>query len=680
MLDDNEAMPTQDAELIARRSTYRKLFTNKYQNWVSATENASTFVRGTHFEGGNLRSTGSTDTAPEDRYGEERDYFAVPYVAMVIDEMVQYVRGEDVPPSVEAEEVYNFPSMSPELKQVMELARESFKDLSDNEIYAKMLTARLDLYSDRAQMERLENEILNISAMERVTGVYVSHYEDESTKEPIRVEICQPGNFGFDPDAAKIEEGRFCWYTERSLDRKAVQIEYDVELEDSSVNGSIRTDDRTDLKGLVDIEHWWYRDTTTENKENEDSSESVYKYQSGWRYVVYCNGKVIYDGQPKVPLGWGKPPLLTHCYRPMPRTIMGMSLYDLTKDQNQALDRFMQYAVKTAERQQPKNLIDSNRVEDIDRLAENEVGDWTPIDVKSGESLSTAIQYMQGGAPSTANIDMYERVKRMTSEMCGIDGIKLSPDLPRDASGVLAEGLLDSKDGVAGAVRDNWTWFRKDLYTLIAMMLIDYADEPVTVKLQTPMGPINVPLAERAFNITSDSYEARFDIVVQTPRNVPRNPVKRAQYWLSILRTVAEQTQADPALAMLYVQTSDLPNKAQLIEYIQQKQAQAQAQPQGGTGNEQGAEIAAEMAKMQAKAVENEQEARLKVQSRAAETVTDILEEAGKTIAKSDPMGAVAFSQEIPELVKRAFEGEQINIQQPQAIGPQAQPIPEGQI
>ena len=681
MKEDEDIQQTESAEkLIKKRNKYKTLFKERYQNFVQVSENASTFVRGTHFEGGSLRRTGSTDLSPEDRFGDNREYFAVPYLPSRIDKIVQYVRGEDVQPSVEAEEVYNFPELTPQFQEVMELVQQHFENMTHNEIYAKMLTARLDLFCDRSQMARIENEILDISAMERVTGVYVSHYEDESTKEPVRVEICQPGNFGFDPDAAKIEEGRFSWYTERSVDKKSVEHEYKVKLQSSTIDqGGIRTDDRRDIKGLVDLEHWWYRDTTTIDKEVEDqdgnkSTEAVYKYRSGWRYVVYCNDNVIYDGQPKTPLGWNKPPLLVHCWRPMPRTIVGMSLYDLTKDQNRAMDRFMQTAVKTAERQQPKTLVNKNAIDDVDAFSENQTAQNIPLNLKPGEAIGNAFAHIAGGSPNVANIEMFDRVVRMTDEMSGATGLVFDDASTLDLSGDAIEGIAQDRDGVAGRVRDNWTWFRKDLYTLIAQMLIDFAREPVTVKIQTPQGPLNVPLAEDAFNITSDSYEARFDIVVDTPRNVPRNPVKRSQYWLSILNTVAVMAEKDPSLALLYIQTSDLPNKAQLLEYVQKVQARAQAQAQAGQANPQGgAELAAEMAKMQAQAVENEQEAKLKVQTRAAETVTDILEEAGKTIAKEDPDAAVVFSQQIPELVKRAFAGEDITIQ-PQPVA-QTEPL-----
>lgn len=647
---------------IGKINSWKKEFQTKYKNWEKLAKEANSFVRGSHFESEVTDVTGR-DQSPEELGGNKRVYPNVPYLPSRIDRAVQFIRSDEASPAVEPEEPFDFTGIPADhpYNMIKPALVQALGDITDNELTARLLTARLDLFSDRANMTEILDEVLEIAAQERICVTLVEWHEDETTREPVKVTPLDVGDFGFDPNANKIEEGRFCWYVERDIPRSVVAERYKKKVSDlpGGSKGAGEADDGETVydENLVDVEHWWIKDTTTktvkaeieiEGGAIEAEEEDVYKYRGGWRYVCVTGNQVLKDGSSETPCN-GRPPMVIMPWRKMPRTIVGMSMYDLTKDFNKSMDRLQQYGLEASYKQQPKTLVDPSKVANVDELMQNTVGGFVilePTEDGKTSSLGGMVQYLPGGNPPGGVLEMYDRIKASADEFCGTEGVAIEDATKTKLSGDAIEGLAQDRDGVLGRVKDRYYWFKRDLYRLILGYIIQNQESEMSVPLEVNGTTVYIKTSFKMFGFDEYDFEPRFDIVVAAPRNMPRNPVRRSQYLRQLLGDVSQLAATDPVMARMYVDVADLPNKPKLYEYLQQREAMAaqQAAPANDA-----------LAKADADALKAEKEAELAVRKRAAESVIDSFERIATEVAKVDPVKAAELAARIPQIAMEAW-------------------------
>ena len=643
-----------ERKINSQLSKFESMFNNKYSAWVDQAEESNTFIRGSHF----IRKS-SGDESPEEFGGGDRMYPNVPYCASRLDKMLEYVRADEAQPTVEPEFDFNFPTEA-EFSGTRELLGANIdpenptenSEMSDNALLAKIYTARLDKYRDRSDSDRILDEVFVIGAQERVACIMVDYRPDDERKEPVYTTVARPGDFMFDPDAASIKESRFFKFTETSVSRLDVERLYDVKLRkdtEKNDNSSDRDNDTTSASGIVDVSHWWIKDYSLIDREDEyGESTQIPEYKNSWRKIVRVGTQIIYDGESNTPRG--EPNVRLFSYRPMPRSMMGMSFLDLTKDGNKTLDRLQQYSIESAYKMQPKILVNKKMLKNPDQIYNNTPSGFVDLEVKDGHSMAEAVMYLAGGSPPTGAIEAFSRIRSVTDEFAGVEGVNIENAVNTEMSGKAIEGLMEgSGGGVSGRVRRNWVRFLNEYYTLVLETITMHEEETVYVTVPMPQGSVTVPIQVDQFRFEAYEFEPRFDVRVFSPSNMPRNPAMRAEYMKSNISTMIELSSVDPQLAMIWLKDADIPGRDALIQYLK---GIMQPQQQGETAE------APAVSEAQGKIAIAEEEARLRVQSRTAETLADSYEEVAKQMARTDPVAAMQFIPTIPALIQQAMAPE----------------------
>lgn len=695
-LDDIQKKELENDLIQFEAETMREL-----SDWFDQAAEVASFMRGKH-----------DHFATESTKEEEQDlsiYPSIPYLISRIDRMIQYVRHEEADPVVIPDSKVNFPTMPPDFEQMrMQLAEFFPEDMTDNELCAKVLTARLHRFEDRSNFKDKKDEILEIAAQERVAVVLIGYSVDnEYTKEPAFVEIAQSGDYGYDPKATRIRNGRWCYFIQRGVMRTGVEAKYKVSLKgiDSVSYSNKSKKDTTEEESVpeksktVDVWHWFIKnddskDVQAEQSEKMESAElneeqeeieamepvepneagtedevtetvSVSKYRNNWQYCAVVGGKVIFNGHSPSPSGM--PPMLDFTWRRMPKKLMGISMYDLCKDFNMAMDAALQFALESAYKAQPKTLYKKANVKNHAQILENTPSGFVEVD--TDVPLSEAFMYLAGGQPSIALYEAFDRVKSLSDEMSGSQGVQMEDAAKTDLSGDALEGLAQANDqeGSAGRIKDRWFLFLKEVYTEIIENIVAYENEEKTLTIIGQNGieemmAINVG----ALRLEGSDVEATYDVEVASPRNMPKNPVRRGQYLLQVIQTISTLMAADPEAARIWVQMSDIPDKPTMIQYIDNKIKQMEGQQ--ATANP-------EIQKMQMDLQKSQQEAMLAVQRRAAESTADAYERIVGDLAKTNPELALQYLGQMSAVVTNSFTNAGAQLQP--APQEQPQPTPE---
>lgn len=683
---------SETTKLESEIKDYKSETMDELEQWMEAAAEVDSFIRGNH------DMLGPESNGPhDDERGDERSILPnIPYLLSRIDRMVQYIRHEEQPPVVQTDEKVDFPTLSPEFEQLRMEMSQFFPNITDNELVAKILTARLDRFEEQSNFDDIKDELLEIAAQERVVCVLVGYnVEDEFTKEPAFVEPFRVGDFGYDPKAKRVRQGRWCWCVQRGMKRTIVESTYKTKLSEKP-NNSLDNDNKRDTRTeesvpekskTVDVYHWFINNDETfeyveENEQEEmlgemDLSEEgeqpeppeveeVKKYRGGWQYVVVVNDKVIFNGQ--CPSPSGKPPLIDFAYRRMPRKVMGVSLFDLAKDFNMAMDASLQYALEAAYKMQPKTLYKKAHVKNNNDLLENTPSGFVEIDTEA--PLTDAFMYLPGAPANASLYEAFERVKALADEMSGLEGIQIDDASKTKLSGDALEGIAQDRDGSAGRIKSRWYGFLKEVYTEVLHHILAFEDMETTLKLIGQAGITEtISVNVGVLRLEDEDFQPTFDVQIHSPRNMPKNPVRRGQFLLEVIRNVIELLQIDPEAAKLWVKIADIPEKDEMIKMIDARIAQTQAAAAGQQGQNP------ELAKAQADMEKAKMETELAVRRRIAESTADAAERIIGDLAKVDPMVALSKLQELGPAVWSAF-----NAQAPQAVPPAAAQIPPEQM
>jgi hypothetical protein len=606
----------------------RSAWDSKFKNWVDKSRRTNSYLRGSHFSEAFIRKgVDRDDYLPEDRRadGDTKTYPSIPYALSIIDRMVQYIRHDEGEILVTAEGKYAYPMIDDSLLQLgLQLAEDTDSEITEAELVAKMLTARLDLFSHRGSVDSILQEIAYIAASQRLAFVCIDWIDDETSEEPVHTKLIPIGKYWFDPDASTVHQCRFLGY-ESEMDKDAARRKYgtDVVAEGSTVK----------------LYHHYTRDYTVAESEPEvidgvGSDGVFYKYPAAWRYTVTTNNAVLYDGPIETP-GY-RPPVCIFTWRSLPHSLIGVSVLDSTETINNNIDRTIQYIMQAAYRGLPKTAVDTATA-DPNSLDNNDVGGFLKYDSSKGAGL--AYNYIPGSPVPDSLYTLLDTLKGLGAEMSGADGVQMEDASKFKLSGDAIEGLAADREGIAARIRDAWYLFLRDYYQLVIRFIMKYEQDDVSLSMETPQGAVAFETSMKAYQFDDSEFEQRFDVEVFAPKNMPKNPVRRAQYLLQLMGTVAELSNSDPALARMYIDMADLPNKQAMLSYIEAKiQAQAEAQ-----------EVAPQV---------DDKESQLVLERRAsdiAKSVGDSLEALAKNIGKDDPTLALQIIASIPDEANKAY-------------------------
>lgn len=645
---ENESLTLEQQQGRAKYLTGRRdKFTDKFERWIDSAKDANTFLRGVHGYNADSGYYGeSAEKLPEDYDNpDDRTFAKIDYALSRIIKLVQYIRSDEGDVIVQPEGHTEEPSIDP---AAIAALGEIFPDLNNAEKTAKLLTARLDLLKDRSDIGQSLQTAAMTAASQRIAFCVGRWIEDEAEIEPFQLDVIKVGKFWFDPDAPTFRKLNFIGYEECKLDKNELMRKYGIDDIENHYD-----------KKFVDIEHHYTRDFTTETRigeiEGAEVEDTIYKYPYGWRYTVKVKNteQILYDGSMDTPSPF--PPIRLYIWNELPQSLMGVSVLDQTKTINRNIDRCMESIQKWVHRALPKIAVDSTRIDDPNDLDEGEAGGYLKFD---GEELAggigQAVQYLGAGQSPEGIYRLADWLIQRGDEMIGATQINATDMVKHELSGDAIEGIEQSQDGIAGVNRDNWYRFLKDVYSMAIRFYMAYERETVAVKIQTPTGITSISANLSAFGFDDKDFESKYDVSVFSPRNMPRNPVKRAAYQQSIIETVMAMASQDPSAAKIYLESADVPMKQDLIGYVEAKEQQK----------------AAEM--MQALQAEPqpqdniEYEARVERANDIAKSVSDGIEKAAAEMAKTDPMQSVQMLATIPQASELAYQ-QVMSGQNPQA-------------
>lgn len=686
-LDDRE----QD-EIRKRIKQIRKRYRDDLREWHDWTEHVESYKRGNHYPD----MEADDGESPEDIGITDREYPVAPYTLSVEDRIIAWLLKDDAKPVVTPEDAVEFPLPDEHpLRQQLAAAGETLGDKgSHNEIVARLLTARLDRFVEKSKLDLVFDEILEIAASQRTAFAMVTHESGEMIDEPNRVIPLESRHVLFDRRAATIEESEAVCVILKDQSREEIQRRYDVTLSKGDKDAEDQAADIDDDEGLpeqmhtVDVEYWWLRDRSTTSEPmmepafvvtdetgqqaevsaqeaealaaqgipveqverpalDEDGNPvtvEVERFVGGRAFVVMVGQQVLSVQQN--PNASGRIPVHELQWRRIPRRVMGIGAYDMTKDANQTIDRLMQYGIRSSETSQAKVLTKKDRIKNWQEVVDNEQGGF--IDVETDAPLSDAFMPIAGTAYNPSHFEVMDRVRGLFDEMSGASGVQIEK-MSKDMSGDAIEGLAaESAGGFISRLARRFEVFRAAVFKDVIHNVIAYEDHATVLKLsglsgETSYFPFN--FAELRFD--GFDFEASWDVTVEAPRNMPRNPIRRAQYIIATVQTILgiAQTMGHDA-ALLVLEVVDIPNKSRVRQLVEKMR----------TAQEQGGQSDPELMRMQAEGQIKSQEMEQRFRVRLAESVGDALEEVAKKVAASDPDKALQIIANMPAIVLAAYQ------------------------
>lgn len=644
-------------------------FQKRFSAWIDKAKRSNTFLRGTHFENSGRLATSADgyDYLPEDRKaGDEKQYPSIPYTLGIIDQLCQYIRHDEGDVVVTSEGGYELIAIDPALA-----AQEGVLGVkSKNELVAKMLTARLDLYRDRANVDRILDSTAHVAAAQRTAFLVVDWVEDETRQEPVVTKIIKPGSYWFDPEAETVQDCDYIGY-ECDEERDRMADKYGVSLKDHPET--------------VKVRHHYTRDYTIKRVENkieieqsdgatevETETVDVYQYPNAWRYTVTIGSTILYDGEIETPAG--RPPICVYTWRPLPHSMIGVSVMDSTETINRNIDRTVQYIMQAAFKGLPKTGIDTAQIDNPDSIDDNEVAGYVRFNSTKGNGGSP-FAHIEGSPIPDSLYTLLDTLKQLGAEMSGADGVAFEDASKFKLSGDAIEGLAQDRKGVASRIRDTWAQFLADYYELVLRFIMSEEEDKVSLEIQSPTGTITVETEMPMYQFDDSEFEARFDVNVFSPQNMPKNPVKRAAYLLQVMDSVMTLAERNPTLARIYVENADLPNSAAIIQYLDGLEAKANDPTQPAQPSQAELDAQAKQA-----------EVRNRMAADVAKSVTDALEKlSAEAAAAGNYDAAAALISSMPEKANQAYNQtlqdnqwtpqSQPSQPQPQQVTPQMPPL-----
>jgi hypothetical protein len=393
----------------------------------------------------------------------------------------------------------------------------------------------------------------------------------------------------------------------------------------------------------------------------------------------------------------GKLPVKHFTWYKAPLAIEGIGLYDMEKDGNQAMDHALKYTLDNSNRSQVKIIYKASAITNMEDALDNEAHGM--IGVNTDYSLDDAIKIVPAAPIAEAQVSAIRLIQDLQEQMTGTAMMKQPNAAPRDVSGRAIEGMQAPTQNRMDRIKKRWHKFMKDCIRDVIFNTIEYEDKETTVVLGRDWNEEHyIDFDPSILRFDEQTFEAKWDIVIDEPKNMPINPVDKIHYMIEIMKLVGDMP---PERAKAIIQSMEIPKEA-IIERVlddeiaaqadqpppptemdilqaqaqmQQQQIQMQAQADQQTAQMESQlriEEADRKAVIEQKLERDKME--LKVLGRAAESVADAMEKVAQTVATAGNMeGSIEIIQLIPIAVKEALSGTPIDenktYQQAQGIG-----------
>lgn len=276
------------------------------------------------------------------------------------------------------------------------------------------------------------------------------------------------------------------------------------------------------------------------------------------------------------PLGWC--PLMAFPFIRVPRKVMGISGYDLTKDVNQTMDRGLLYFLHQAESSIARKWAVKELIENIDEIQSNDL-DVMAI-IKGGGNADRAIGNIPGTPVNDATLRGILQAQELGDEGLGINKADVSRAMNGD-NAMAQEGIFDEMNKAMVRIRRRWTRFQSKVLFSALSLVVAFEDKETTAKIvrdnATPGYLVwNPTILDQ---LKGEGFKFGYRVEVTAPENVPRNRIARAGYKTRQAKEFTEILQAAPRLAKLVARDGDLPwTEDELSQIITDAEA-AQKQP-----------------------------------------------------------------------------------------------------
>jgi len=697
-----EPMSKPDRELYDRIMGFKKETETYRTNWSDYCEKVEDFLRGNHYR----------LEREETELVAEGEYPVIHHTWYTIDTLCSQISSATHRPQVVPEDASEFAAvpMDHPWRQLSEQTKSIIGKKTDNEVAAELLNARLDYTWDKSDLDCVFDEALESAAWFRNSFILLG-WDHNDLIDGTTVDLLEAKDVIYDLKApGAVERGRFVAYRFMRT-REYVRERWGYEHPGNTAEHY--NDDKTAANyddEEVEVWCWYIRDHSTKKVKERDvetrqRSEPVYdeisgiqvgerpvneevevevdvevpKYRGGWRRVYMTDDKILETTDN--PNASGRLPIKMMPWYKVPRKVEGMSVYDLEKDANQAMNHSMKYALDNANRSQVKVIYKEEAITNIEDALDNEAHGF--IGVETDYGLGEVFQIIPGAPLPEAQVQMMNIITDLQERTLGTVDMRQPNSLPRDVSGRAIEGVQAASQNRLERVKRRWHKLIRECARDMIMNIIEYEDEEKTVVLGRDWSqPAYVSFNPSILRFEDWEFEARWDIAVEAPRNLPVNPVDRNDYLLAVASKLSEM---DPMIAMAAIKMLELPKEATMQRIIEGKAAQASQKPPEPTPMDlvqAEAQARQQQAQLETQlAIQEEQtKQEMKIRARSAESVADAMEKVAQILAQKDMwQDSIEVIGLIPKAVNEAWQGAQIDQNQAfqQAMAVQGQAMPQ---
>ena len=551
----------------------------------------------------------------------EGEWPVIPYTFEVLEKQVCSLTRYQTRPKVIAEDAADY-AMLPEGHPFKMLRMENpnvFKKKTDNEIFAMLMSGRLETAHERARMDEIYDDAAEYAARYRHVDILV-RWEGENEREGI---VCEalPDGAEIDPRApgGDLTKGRFVRYKiRRTVKWVRENLNYEPRGTDTASESyrtqkgdvgdtgdysfsdeRVQPDDR-----LLDVWVWFLRDDTMVEEEATEYEEELMldamgmqvinphtmqpvmrqvekkvkyktlKYPGGWKMFYKMQDEVLQ--LQKNPNPSGRPPIHRFEWVRNPRKSGAIGVYDLTKDANQAADHSLKYAIENSNRDHTRILYDKAAIPDIHQAVQQSVADMIGVDAND-KPLSEVYTVIRPNPLAGAHLQLAPAVMSINDKAVGAVDIREPGGGANRVTGDAVEGMNGPDADRADRRLRRWLRVKRDIAYDMMWLILEYEDMERTVKLGRDMGePTYVSFDRTLFDFEEWEFEARWDIVMREPDDLPANRSKRNRTKLDNMELVLglPPRRAKMALRILDLEDTEV-LRVMLEEEIEAMEAEA---------------------------------------------------------------------------------------------------------
>jgi hypothetical protein len=633
---------------------------------------------------------------------DERKKPSVPITWMLEDTLVPKILSRPLKPSVIPEESSNFPWPPDEfgqpqmpaewlaIRDTLQRALGERQQRTDNEIASELLSAALDYYWDKADIEDTLRDAVRM--MVRYGTAYLHDgYDGERElfgRCPLYVEAVHPKRVKVVSPTGRIEDAQLVAVdvpmTVKQVKERWPETTEGLKIpkgdaEDFDAATESGDQDIDDMHRSVMVQCCYLADDSLATEVEEGLREiqigqdpmtgepitvaepykeeyQVPRFKGGWRKVYRVAGKILNpdEADQQIPSGNGKLPIHpVHCYK-NPGKSVSQGIVDKVIHLNSLLDQHLSYTVDNARATSNNFLIVKKGAVDNPNTA---FTNGTGRVIQLNEAEPGTFQLVQGLGLNEAHAGLVNLLQQQIDLVSGVIDLRGANNLPQDASGAFVREVEAMQNARLAGIRSNVESAVYSLCRNVIANVVHFDESESAYSLQGYGKPVEVSFSPSTLAFADYDFDSRWDLVIGGPDNEPTDPLLKNDMYFGLVEKLAQMPRH---LADSMVDVLDLP-KAELVrqmlnrhfdEMEQQQKAQAEAQAQQPDPITVAAQ--AEFEKLQQKADLSMREGIGKAVAGAMENIAKKLSDNG------DIMSANQIIQQIPGAVWQAYHSGEI--------------------